>query len=45
LEGLRRRQSGTATIVCRFTGSLCPTLGAELQRAYTYVDDVIVSSD
>jgi hypothetical protein len=45
LEGLRRRQAGTATIHCRFTGSICPSVGMDLQRAYTFVDDVVVSSD
>jgi hypothetical protein len=45
LEGLRRRQGGTATIHCRFTGSICPSVGMDLQRSYTFVDDVVVSSD
>jgi hypothetical protein len=45
LEGLRRRQAGTATLHCRFTGSVCPTIGTDLQLAYSFVDDVVVSSD
>ncbi|HEX2659694.1 MAG TPA: hypothetical protein VHU40_15525, partial [Polyangia bacterium] len=42
---LRRRQDGTATIHCLFTGSLCPTIGATATRAYTYVGDTVVSVD
>jgi hypothetical protein len=45
LKGLRRRQAGTATVRCLFTGSLCPSLGVEIDRAYTYEGDVVVSSD
>lgn len=45
LTGLRRRQDGTATIHCLFTGSLCPTLGGSVPRAYTYEGDSLVSSD
>jgi hypothetical protein len=45
LTGLHRRHDGTATVHCRFTGSLCPTLGATVTRSYTYEGDRIVSSD
>lgn len=45
LEGLRRRQDGTATIHCVFTGSLCPTTGGTVTRDYTYVGDTVVSVD
>jgi len=45
LEGLARRQNGTATIHCLFTGSLCPTLGGTVTRSYTYVGDSVVSVD
>jgi hypothetical protein len=45
LEGLLRRQSGTVTIHCLFPGSLCPTAGGTVTRAYTYVSDTIVSVD
>jgi hypothetical protein len=45
LENLRRRQDGTATIHCLFTGSVCPTLGGEVTRAYTYEGSTVVSSD
>jgi len=45
LEGLLRRQNGTATIQCLFPGSLCPTDGGTTTRAYTYVGDTVVSTD
>ena len=45
LEGLVRRQDGTATVHCLFAGSLCPTTGGTVMRAYTYVGDSIVSND
>jgi hypothetical protein len=45
LEGLRRRQGGTATIHCLFGGAICPTLGGTITRPYTYVGDTIVSAD
>ena len=45
LEGLLRRQNGTATIHCLFAGSLCPTTGGTVTRAYTYVGDTVVSVD
>jgi len=45
LEGLLRRQNGTATIHCLFPGDVCPTLGGTSTRAYTYEGDTVVSSD
>jgi hypothetical protein len=45
LEGLVRRHDGTATIHCLFTGSLCPSLGGTVTRAYTYEGDDVVSTD
>lgn len=45
LEGLMRRQAGTATIHCLFAGSLCPSVGGTTTRAYTYVGDTVVSVD
>lgn len=45
LDGLIRRQDGTVTVHCLFAGSLCPTTGGTVTRAYTYVGDSIVSID
>jgi len=45
LDGLVRRQNGTATVHCLFSGSLCPTLGGTVTRNYTYVGDTVVSVD
>jgi hypothetical protein len=45
LEGLRRRQAGTVTIHCVFTGSVCPTAGGEVTRAYSYIGDSVVSGN
>lgn len=45
LEGLRRRQAGTATVHCRFPGSICSTLNETFTRAYTYVGDTVVSGN
>jgi hypothetical protein len=45
LEGLRRRQDGTVTVHCLFPGSLCPTAGGTVTRAYTFVGDTVVSVD
>jgi hypothetical protein len=45
LEGLRRRQNGTTTIHCLFTGAICPTPGGSVTRPYTYQGDTVVSSD
>jgi hypothetical protein len=45
LDGLIRRTSGTLTVHCVFVGSVCPTMGGSVQRAYTYVGDTIVSHD
>jgi hypothetical protein len=45
LEGLRRRQAGTVTLHCLFTGSICTTLNETLTRAYTYEGDTIVSGN
>lgn len=49
LEGLRRRQSGTATIHCLFPGSAyCgggSAVGGTTTRPYTFVGDTIVSAD
>jgi len=45
LEGLLRRQNGTATIHCLFAGSLCPSVGGTTTRNYTYVGDTVVSVD
>ena len=45
LTNLKRRQDGTVTINCLFTGSLCPTMGGQVTKAYTYVGDTIVSTD
>jgi hypothetical protein len=45
LEGLVRRQSGSVTIHCLSTGSLCPQAGMDVTEAYSYVGDSLVSSD
>jgi hypothetical protein len=45
LEGLLRRQNGTAIIHCLFPGAVCPTAGGTATRAYTYVGDTVVSVD
>jgi hypothetical protein len=45
VSGLHRRQSGTATLHCLFTGALCPTMDGEVSKAYTYEGDTIVSTD
>jgi hypothetical protein len=45
LEGLLRRQSGTVTIHCLFTGALCPTPGGTVTRSYSYGGDTVVSTD
>jgi hypothetical protein len=45
LEGLLRRSDGTVTIHCLFPGSVCPTAGGTVTRAYTYVGDSVVSVD
>ena len=45
LTGLLRRQNGTATVHCLFTGAICPTMGGTVTRAYTYVGDTVVSAD
>lgn len=45
LSGLRRRQNGTATVHCLFTGSFCSSLGSEVSKAYSYVGDSVVSSN
>jgi hypothetical protein len=45
LTGLRRRQSGTASLHCLYAGGPCTSLGTELSKAYTYVGDSVVSSD
>ena len=45
LDGLLRRHDGTVTIHCLFPGSLCPTTGGTVTRAYTYVGDSVVSVD
>jgi hypothetical protein len=45
LEGLARRTNGTATITCRFTGTICTNPGEMLSRPYVYVEDVLVSQD
>ena len=45
LSGLRRRQGGTATVTCLLPGSLCPSAGGTVTRAYSYVGDTVVSSD
>jgi hypothetical protein len=45
LSGLLRRQNGTVQVHCLSTGSICPTTGLEVSRAYTYVGDTLVSSD
>ena len=44
LEGLRRRQSGTASFHCLLQGMDCP-VGTTVSRAYTFVGDTVVSSD
>ena len=43
LEGLVRRQNGTATLHCLYGGAVCTTPGASLARAYTFVGDTLVS--
>jgi len=45
VTGLRRRQSGTASLHCLFVGAVCPTMGGEVSKAYTYEGDTVVSSD
>jgi hypothetical protein len=45
LDGLIRRQDGTLTVHCLFPGTLCPTMGGSVQRAYKYLGDSVVSSD
>jgi hypothetical protein len=45
LQGLRRRQNGSATIHCLFTGAICPTPGGTVTRPYTYQGDTVVSTD
>jgi hypothetical protein len=45
LVGLRRRQNGTTTIHCLFTGAICPTPGGTVTRPYTYQGDTVVSTD
>ena len=45
VTGLRRRQSGTASLHCLFVGAVCPTTDGEVSKAYTYEGDTIVSSD
>ena len=45
LNGLVRRQDGTATIHCLFAGAICPTPGPTVTRAYKYVGDSVVSTD
>jgi hypothetical protein len=45
LSGLLRRQAGTVTIHCQFTGSICPMLGVDVEKTYGYVGDSLVSSD
>jgi hypothetical protein len=45
LEGLMRRQNGTVSIHCLFGGTLCPSVGPTVTRAYTYVGDSVVSTD
>lgn len=45
LEGLLRRQNGTARISCQFKGPLCPEAGPSVERAYIYVGDTQVSVD
>jgi hypothetical protein len=45
LRNLLRRQNGTVSIDCVYTGAICPAAGATVTRAYTYVGDTIVSSD
>jgi hypothetical protein len=44
LEGLIRRQAGTLTIHCLFTGSICNQLNDTLSRAYTYEGQTVVSN-
>jgi len=44
LEGLGRRQDGTVTIHCLYTGSVCSSLNETLTRAYSYVGDTLVSN-
>src|SRR5262249_51084567 len=43
LEGLRRRQNGTATLHCLFTGSVCPVMDGMVSLPYTYIGDTVVS--
>jgi len=45
LEGLLRRQNGTATIHCAVPGPLCPGGGTTTTRPYTYLGDTVVSTD
>jgi hypothetical protein len=45
LEGLRRRQNGTATFHCLTGGFMCSGAGATLSLPYVFVGDTIVSSD
>jgi len=45
LEGLRRRQAGTAKMYCIFPGGVCSTPGGSTNLAYTYVGDTVVSGN
>ena len=45
LSGLIRRHDGTAAVHCVFSGTICPTVGATVERAYTFVGDTVVSAD
>jgi hypothetical protein len=45
LDGLIRRQDGTLTVHCIFTGAICPTPGGSVERAYHYMGDSVVSTD
>ncbi|HEY2732476.1 MAG TPA: hypothetical protein VGI70_00750 [Polyangiales bacterium] len=45
LDGLIRRQDGTLMVHCLFTGSVCPTTGGSVERAYQYMGDSVVSTD
>lgn len=44
LEGLIRRQDGTLTIHCLYTGSVCSQLNDTLTRTYTYEGQTLVSN-
>jgi hypothetical protein len=41
---LIRRQNGTVSIHCLYPGGVCNTPDAPITRAYTYVDDTVVSN-